>query len=60
MPEQDEAEAAVKALDGAPLNGRPARVNPAKPRTPGGGGGGGGYGGPRRPNGGGGGGMRPR
>ena len=59
MPEQDEAEAAVKALDGAPLNGRPARVNPAKPRAPGPGGGG--PGGPRRPGGGGGGGgMRPR
>ncbi len=58
MPEQDEAEAAVKALDGAPLNGRPARVNPAKPRTPGPGGGG--PGGQRRPGGGGGGGMRPR
>lgn len=55
MPDQDEAEAAVKALDGAPLNGRPARVNPAKPRTPGPGG----PGGPRRP-GGGPGGPRPR
>ncbi len=55
MPDQDEAEAAVKALDGAPLNGRPARVNPAKPRAPGPGG----PGGPRRP-GGGPGGPRPR
>jgi len=55
MPDQGEAEAAVKALDGAPLNGRPARVNPAKPRTPGPGG----PGGPRRP-GGGPGGPRPR
>lgn len=55
MPDQDEAEAAVKALDGAPLNGRPARVNPAKPRTPGPGG----PGGPRRP-GSGPGGPRPR
>jgi len=53
MPEQDEAEAAVKALDGAPMNGRPLRVNPANPRTPGGGGGGGGG-----PGGGGPGGMR--
>ncbi len=52
MPEQDEAEAAVKALDGAPMNGRPLRVNPANPRTPGGGGpGGGGPGGMRRPSG---------
>jgi cold-inducible RNA-binding protein len=71
MPDEEEAEAAVKAMDGAPLNGRPARVNPAKPRTPGGGGGGGGGyggggyggggggpGGQRRP--GGGGGARPR
>ena len=56
MPDQDEAEAAVKALDGAPLNGRPARVNPAKPRAPGPGG----PGGPRRPGGGGPGGPRPR
>lgn len=32
MPHQSEAEAAIKALDGAPLNGRPARVNPANPR----------------------------
>lgn len=55
MPDQEEAEAAVKALDGAPLNGRPARVNPAKPRAPGPGG----PGGPRRP-GGGPGGPRPR
>ena len=52
MPKQDEAEAAVKALDGAPMNGRPLRVNPANPRTPGGGGpGGGGPGGMRRPSG---------
>lgn len=33
MPDQSEAEAAIKALDGAPLNGRPVRVNPAKPRS---------------------------
>lgn len=46
MPDQSEAEAAIKALDGAPLNGRPARVNPAKPRPQGGGGG---FGGGRRP-----------
>lgn len=54
MPEQDEAESAVKSMDGAPLNGRPVRVNPAKPRENGPGGGG--YGGQRRP----GGGPRPR
>ncbi len=35
MPDQSEAEAAVKALDGAPISGRPARVNPAKPRMSG-------------------------
>ena len=35
MPDQGEAEAAVKALDGAPLNGRPARVNPPSHAPPG-------------------------
>ncbi len=60
MPNQGEGEAAIKALDGQALNGRPLRVNPAKPREGGGGGGpreGGGGGGPR---GGGGGGNGPR
>ncbi len=33
MPDQGEAEAAIKAMDGAPLSGRPARVNAAKPRA---------------------------
>lgn len=42
MPDQSEGEAAIKALDGHSLNGRPLRVNPAKPREGGGGGGGGG------------------
>ncbi len=41
MPSQGEAEAAIKALDGSPMNGRPLRVNPAKPREAGAGGGGG-------------------
>ena len=54
MPNQGEGEAAIKALDGQALNGRPLRVNPAKPREAGGGGGGGG------PRGGGGGGNGPR
>ena len=42
-----EAAAAVQAMDGAELGGRNLRVNIAKPREPrrGGGGGGGGYGG---------------
>jgi RNA recognition motif-containing protein len=40
MPNQGEGEAAIKALDGQALNGRPLRVNPAKPREGGGGGGG--------------------
>ena len=57
MPDDHDGEEAVKALDGSPMNGRPLRVNPAKPREGGpGGGGGGGF---RRPGGGGGGGGRP-
>jgi len=39
MADQGESDAAIKALDGQPLNGRPLRVNPAKPREGGGGGG---------------------
>lgn len=56
MPNQAEAEAAIQALNGADINGRPLTVNEAKPREPrsGGGGGGRGYGG------GGGGGYRDR
>ena len=50
MASQCDGEAAIKALDGQPLNGRPLRVNPANPREGGGGGGGGGpRGGDRRP-----------
>jgi len=44
------AEAAINALNGQDLNGRPLTVNEARPRTEGGGGGGrsgGGYGGGR-------------
>ena len=32
MPDQAEGEAAIKALDGANLKGRPIRVNEARPR----------------------------
>ncbi|MFO1031099.1 MAG: RNA-binding protein [Planctomycetota bacterium] len=62
MESDTDAQAAIKALDGANFDGRPLRVNEAeekKPRGPGGGGGGGGgYGGDRRGGGGGGGGGR--
>lgn len=58
MDSDADAQAAIKAMDGFQLDGRPLRVNEAeerKPRT--GGGGGGGYGGERRGGGGGGGGY---
>src|SRR5512134_1083856 len=48
MPTQDEAQAAIAALNGKDLKGRALNVAEAKPRTEGGGGGarsGGGYGG---------------
>jgi len=32
MPSKDEADAAIKALDGSELNGRNVRVNEARPR----------------------------
>ena len=54
MSSEDEAQAAIGALDGKDCGGRALKVNEAKPR-PSGGGGGGGYGGGR---GGGGGGRR--
>ena len=41
MPNGSEGQAAIDAINGADLDGRPARVNEAKPRTEGGGGGGG-------------------
>jgi RNA recognition motif-containing protein len=50
MSSDDEARAAIEALDGYDLDGRRLTVNEARPRTErrGGGGGGGGYGGGRR------------
>jgi len=50
MASDGDATAAIKALDGAQIDGRALRVNEAeerKPRSGGGGGGGGGYGGGR-------------
>jgi RNA recognition motif-containing protein len=49
MPNQEQAQAAIAALNGSDLGGRTLNVNEARPRTGGGGGGGG------RPGGGGGG-----
>ena len=43
MDNDDEALAAIEALDGHDHDGRRLTVNEARPRTPGGGGGGGGY-----------------
>jgi RNA recognition motif-containing protein len=45
--DDDAAQAAISALDGQEMSGRPLRVNEAqdRPRRTGGGGGGGGYGG---------------
>jgi len=54
MSSNDEAQAAMTALDGKEVGGRALKVNEAKPRESGGGGGRGGYGG----GGGGGGGRR--
>jgi len=48
MSTQEEAEAAIAALDGTELEGRSLKVNIAKPRGDRGGGGGGGGGGGRR------------
>ncbi|MGB5736943.1 MAG: RNA-binding protein [Thiohalocapsa sp.] len=45
MPNNSEADAAIKALNEQPLKGRPLRVNQAKPRSDRGGGGGGRHGG---------------
>jgi RNA recognition motif-containing protein len=42
MPDSGEASAAIQALNGSDLNGRPLTVNEAKPRAPRTGGGGGG------------------
>ena len=53
MSNDEEARAAIGALDGQELDGRNLKVNEAKPREDRGGGGGGGRGGPRRGGGGG-------
>jgi RNA recognition motif-containing protein len=45
MPDNSEADAAIKALNEQPMKGRPLRVNQAKPRGERSGGGGGGGGG---------------
>ncbi|MFT5446541.1 MAG: RNA recognition motif-containing protein [Gammaproteobacteria bacterium] len=42
MPNDTEGQAAIDGVNGADLEGRPARVNEARPRPEGGGGGGGG------------------
>jgi cold-inducible RNA-binding protein len=61
MPNSEEAQAAISALNGADLRGRTLNVNEARPKPAGGGGGygggnrGGGFGGGRGGNGGGGG-----
>ncbi|MFH1549414.1 MAG: RNA-binding protein [Planctomycetota bacterium] len=58
MPNDEEAKAAMSALDSKDIDGRALKVNEARPKTDrGGGGGGGGRGGPSR---GGGGGSRNR
>ena len=41
MPNHEQAEAAIKEMNGRMLGGRPLTVNEARPRQPGGGGGGG-------------------
>ena len=53
MSSDQEAQAAIAALDGTELDGRNIRVNEAQERQPRGGGGGGGYGGGRGGGGGG-------
>ena len=45
MSDDSEAEAAIEALNGSDMGGRPLTVNEARPRQPRQGGGGGGYGG---------------
>ncbi len=58
MPNQNEGQAAIAAVNGQELDGRVLNVNEARPKTGGGGGGGGGYGGGGGGYGGGGGGSR--
>ena len=50
MDNDAEGNAAIEALNGTDIKGRPVRINEARPRTDGGGGGGGGRG-PRAPRG---------
>ena len=50
MANDADAQAAIKAMDGAQLDGRTLRVNEAQERQSRGGGGGGGRGGPNRGN----------
>lgn len=57
MAQDDEAQAAIDALNGSPYGGRPLTVNEARPREERGGGGGGGRGGSGGGSGGGGGGR---
>lgn len=57
MANDDEARAAIEAVNGQDVGGRPLKVNEAKPREQGAGGGGGGFGGGGRRGGGGGGGY---
>ena len=57
MPNANEGKAAIEGLDGKDLDGRPIRVNEARPKTEGGGGGGGGGRGGYHGGGGGGGGR---
>jgi RNA recognition motif-containing protein len=54
MNNDQEARAAIEALNGAEVDGRTITVNEARPKTDRGGGGGGGYGGGRGGGGGGG------
>ncbi len=59
MSSEQEAQAAISALNGKDIDGRALTVNEARPQEPRSGGGGGGFGGQRRgPGGGGGGGGR--
>ena len=59
MPNAEQAQAAIAALNGSDLDGRALNVSEARPRSEGGGGGRGGGGGGRGRGGGGGGGRRP-
>src|SRR5258708_13115648 len=60
MKSDQEAQAAIAALNGKEMDGRPLTVNEARPKPEGGGAGGGGGGGGRGPGGGGGGGRGGR